>query len=124
MSAASEPIALVSLDTSSRGALAQYLRDAGFEVHEHDELAIPKSYSALILLAEKDLPGDMLRAHVRTWIELARARRVIVVTARPAALKELRLRHGTRLAVLAAPAFGWEVVDLLRSEPAEDPTGA
>jgi hypothetical protein len=52
---------------------------------------------------------------VRSWIKLTRAPRVVVVTSRPAALRELLLAHTARLAVLAAPAFGWDVVDALRA---------
>lgn len=107
-------VAVISRDREMRGVLARYLASAGFDVHECDELARPDSFTALVLL------GDAID-RVRSWMELANAPRVVVVTSRPSALKDLRADHEERLSVLAAPAFGWEVVDALRGNPKDDP---
>jgi hypothetical protein len=55
----------------------------------------------------------------------AKMLRVVVVTSRPTALRELSISHNGRLVVLAAPAFGWDVADGLRGvEPGSMPPGA
>lgn len=107
-------IALVSRERELRTKLALYLRSAGFEVHESDELALPSSFTALVLIFEHDLNGDMLQATVRSWLKLTKAQRVVVVTWKPAALESLAAAH-ERLFVLAAPVFGWQIVDVLRA---------
>jgi hypothetical protein len=42
----------------------------------------------------------------------------------PTALKDLVVAHGERLFVLAAPVFGWELVDALRKPVPTRPRGA
>jgi DNA-binding response OmpR family regulator len=116
-------VALVSADDETRTVLAAYLRDAGFEVHACDELAVPSAFKALVLINDPDMAIEVVIARVRTWLKGTKAR-VIVVTSRPSALKELLVIHEDRLRVLAAPAFGWDLVDALRATEPLKPRGA
>lgn len=116
-------IALVSREGEARIALAPYLRKAGFDVHESDELALPSSFTALVLIFEHALSGDMLYATVRSWLKLTKAQRVVVVTWKPAALQSLAAAH-ERLVVLPAPVFGWQIVDVLRARDPLRPRSA
>lgn len=115
-------IALVSPDGESQREVASYLTRVGFEVHESTDLPIPTSFAALVLIGGT---VERLVGHVRTWLRLTRNRRIVVVTAKPAALRSLVAVHGDRLFVLAAPAFAWDVVDALRAnEQTFRPPGA
>jgi DNA-binding response OmpR family regulator len=116
-------VALVSADRETRTVLADYLRGAGFDVHACDELAVPSAFKALVLINDPDMASEVLIAHVRTWLKLTKTR-VIVVTSRPTALKDLLVAHEDRLRVLAAPAFGWDLVDALRATEPIKPRGA
>ena len=89
-------------------ALARYLEDAGFTVDACDE---PPARRAVVWLSDE--PDD-LAPRVRAWLD-ASAPRVVVVTSRPTALRDLALAYEPRLVVLAAPAFAWDVVDALRA---------
>jgi hypothetical protein len=108
-------VALVSTVHPDRAALAKYLRDSGFAVHECEELAIAAGFGSLVYLGH-DVGETELRRRVRGWM---RARtRVVVVTGQPTALDELQITYGKRLVVFVPPVFGWHVVDALRaSEP-------
>ena len=108
-------VALISHDASARRKLSDYLGTAGFEVEECDEHALPATYAAVVMVAEDDAAPDALEAQIRSWIKLGKVQRVVVVTSRPAALRALVLVHATRLSVLAAPVFAWDVVDALRA---------
>lgn len=89
-------------------ALAGYLEAAGFAVHACDE---PPARRAIVWLAGE---AEELAPRVRAWLD-ASAPRVVVVTSRPAALRDLLGTHATRLVVLPAPAFAWDVADALRA---------
>ena len=118
-------IALISTDTRARAILADYLTEVGFEVEASSELALPGSFSALVLISKDDAATETLAARVRSWMKRASTQRVVVVTSKPAALRELTAAYAGRLCVLAAPAFGWDVVDALRApEPGPSPLGA
>ena len=108
-------VALVSHDATTRRMLAGYLETAGFEVEECTELALPAAYAAVVMVAPDDTAPEALEAQVRSWIKVGKMLRVVVVTSKPAALRPLLLAHASRLSVLAAPAFGWHVVDALRA---------
>lgn len=116
-------VALVSEAGHTRTALAGYLKNAGFDVHECDELSVPASFSALVAIGATD-SGDGLVADVRSWIKVTKNQRVVVVTKKPTAFKELIAAHGDRLFVLPAPAFAWELVDALRATEPARPRGA
>ena len=117
-------IALVSSAGETRAALAGYLTSAGFDVHECEELAIPSSFGALVVIGGPETSSSPLIAGVRSWIKLTRIQRVVVVTSKPKAWNDLLATHGERLTVLPAPVFGWEVVDVLRAAPPIRPRGA
>ena len=116
-------VALVSIADHHRTQLAAYLRGVGFDVHEYDQLDIPGSFDALVVLTD-DRQGDDIVARVRPWMKPSKHQRVVIVTSQPAALRDLVAVHGDRLSVLPAPAFGWELVDALRFPPADGPRGA
>jgi DNA-binding NtrC family response regulator len=116
-------VALVAEDASIRSTLAEYLEQAGFDVHAYDELAVPSAYTALVLIDEHD-NSERLLTDVRSWMRLAKTQRVVVVTSKPGALKDLALSHGERLHILPAPAFGWDLVDALRAIAPSNPRGA
>jgi hypothetical protein len=117
-------IALVSEAGDSRTALADYLVSVGFDVHQYDELAMPSAFAALVLVGRREESSDSLVATVRSWIKLTKTQRLVVVTSKPKALAGLLASYSERLRVLPAPAFGWDVVDALRSSPSPAPTGA
>ena len=105
-------IALVSADAQARAPLARYLEQAGFEVREEDAVT-GSPPPVLVWLSARDAAAEEVRAQVIAWLESAE--RVIVVTSRPTALKDLVASHEHRLVVLAAPVFGWQIVDALRA---------
>lgn len=114
-------VALVSRPDRARVQIAKYLRDVGYEVFECEELSIAGRFFGIVVV---DDPEAMTRTHVQAWIKLARAPRVIVVSSKPASWKALALAHGDHVFVIAAPAFGWDIVDALRAGRAEAPRGA
>jgi hypothetical protein len=115
-------VALVATADDQRIALAQYLTDAGFDVHPCDELTVAGTFGAVVWLAG-DATGGLV-ARVRPWLRSARPRRIVVVTGRPAMLRELVAAHPERLLVLPAPTFGWDLVDALRAASTSGPRGA
>ncbi|MBK9032987.1 MAG: hypothetical protein IPL61_17235 [Myxococcales bacterium] len=115
-------IALVADATDARTALAGYLVSAGFDVHACDKVARPASFSALVAVTARD-DGDAWLADVRSWIKVTEDPRIVVVTTRPTLFRALAAAHGGRLCVLAAPAFGWAVVDALRAVDLSLPRG-
>lgn len=109
-------VALVAPATSARQKIAQYLRDRAYDVFECDELAIARRFMAVVLLDTPD-GGATAVARVRAWIASTTALYVVVVTAKPTGWATLAQTSGDHLAVLAAPAFAWEIVDALRTAP-------
>jgi hypothetical protein len=118
-------VALVAAAGESRTALAVYLQRAGFDVHECDELALPSSFEALVMIADH-ATTETLVADAGKWLKRAKhGQRVVVVTSKPATLKSLSALHGERLHVLPAPVFAWDLVDALRASPPQPgPRGA
>jgi hypothetical protein len=123
MTAGKRRVALVSEAGEARAALAAYLESAGFEVHPCDELALPAAFSALVAISATDSTEDLV-ACVRSWMKLTKSQQIVVVTPKPTLFKQLVAASGDRLHVLPAPAFGWELVDALRSPPPSRPRGA
>jgi hypothetical protein len=113
--AARRRVALVADAGETRRGLADYLANAGFEVHPCDELTAPAAFGAFVLIGGHRESIDSLLELVRSWLELDATPRIVVVTSRPRALGELVASHGDRLRVLPAPAFGWELVDAIRA---------
>jgi hypothetical protein len=115
-------VALVAAADDQRAELARYLGSAGFDVHPCDELTVAGAFGAVVWLAG-DTAGELV-ARVRSWLRSARPHRVVIVTGRPAALRDLAATHPARVLVLPAPAFGWDVVDALRAAPTPGPRSA
>src|ERR1043165_5794165 len=87
-SARGRRIGLVSIADRHRTELAAYLRRAGFDVHEYDQLDIPGSFDAVVVLTD-DGSGDDIVARVRLWMKPSKHQRVVIVTSQPAALRDL-----------------------------------
>lgn len=121
LATATRRVALVSVADESRTTLALYLKSAGFDVHESIELVVP--FDVLVLLSDED-SSERVVAQVRSWMRLTKTARIVVVTSRPIALRDLVAAHSERLRVLPAPVFGWEIVDALRSTEAPRPRRA
>ena len=113
-------VALVAPADKARSQIAKYLRDGGYEVMECEELAIATRFVAVVIVDDPD-DGEVTRTRVQSWIKPTRPIRVVVISAKPAAWRPLSLALGDPLIVLAAPAFGWEIVDALRAAPPELP---
>lgn len=124
MTTAKRRIALVARADSARKELGDYLRSAGFDVHECTELAVAAAFAAVVVISGLDADTEQLVHDVRSWLRSSRSQRVLVVTSRPAALKDLLASHPDRLQILPAPAFGWDVVDALRAGQPARPRGA
>jgi len=113
-------VALIARSDTPRIKIADYLRDGGFTVMECDDMLAPTKFAGIVIVDDRTLP-EPIRTRVETWLELGAGPRIVVVSIRPAAWRHLCLLYD-RLAVLAAPAFGWEIVDALRAAPSELPT--
>jgi hypothetical protein len=124
MNTARRRIALVADAGETRSALATYLTDAGFNVYQCEELTMPSGFAALVLVGGRDDSGDSVTAIVRSWMRVAKSQRVVVVTSKPKALTGLVASYSDRLRVLPAPAFGWDLVDALRTSEPTRPSGA
>ena len=124
MTAAKRRIALIAPADETRAVLAGYLKGAGFDVHACDELSVPSSFGALVVIGGPETSTERLLASVRRWIKLTRVQRIVVVTSRPTAWRDLLATHGERLTVLPAPVFGWDLVDALRATEPPRPRGA
>jgi hypothetical protein len=109
-------VALVSIADRNRTALAAYLTSVGFDVHVCDELVVPSLFGALVWLTGATAGAEVVD-RVRSWMRLTNTQRVVVVTSKPAALRDVVASYGERLFVLPAPVFGWDVVDALREPP-------
>lgn len=109
-------VALVGRPGPARLQLASYLRAGGFDVRECRDTTIPRTADGVVVVDEKGAAAS-LRKRVQAWLAEVAQRRVVVVSTRPAAWKELVAAHAARLVVLAAPVFGWVIVDALRPRP-------
>lgn len=107
-------VALVARADKSRGQLARYLRDGGYDVFECDELAIATHFVGVVLIDDE---STECMNHVKSWLRRSKALRVVVISSKPSSWKTLQLAHSDQLYVFAAPAFSWEVVDVLRATP-------
>jgi hypothetical protein len=117
-------VVLIAPADPVRGALATYLRCAGFEVYECDELAVPTRFNAIVAIHAADGSTTVQVSAVRSWLRVTKRQRIVVVSARPSTLHDLVAANGERLFVLPAPAFGWDVVDTLRLQGSRGPHGA
>ena len=115
-------IALVARADKSRSQIAKYLRDGGYEVFECEDLAIANQFVGVVIVDDADM-SESTRARVQEWLEHPMPPRVVVISTKPSGWKTLSVAHCDEVYVLAAPAFGWEVVDALRATPTLPPAG-
>lgn len=113
-------VALVARAEQSRTQIAKYLRDGGYEVFECDDPATASQFARIVVVDEGEA-SEPTRACVQSWLHLATAPRVVVISSKPSAWKALSMAHSEDVYVFAAPAFGWEIVDALRAAPAVPP---
>ena len=103
-------VALVARANRSRRQLATYLRAGGYDVLECRDLATARSVAGVVVI---DSAGARERA--RAWLRLASSLRIVVISSKPSGWKTLAMAHRDDVYVLAAPAFGWQIVDALRA---------
>lgn len=108
-------VALVAREDKSRTLVAKYLRDAGYDVVECEDLAIVTRFVGVVII--EDDVRESMHAHVQSWLRHGKAPRVVVISSKPSSWKALSLAHSEHLYVFATPAFSWEVVDALRVPP-------
>lgn len=109
-------VALVAHADKSRAQIAKYLRDGGYEVFECEDLAIATQFMGVVIVDEGDA-SESTRVRVQSWLRHAKSPRVVVISSKPSGWKALSMAHSDDVYVLAAPAFGWEIVDALRATP-------
>jgi hypothetical protein len=109
-------IALVARADKSRSQIAKYLRDGGYEVFECEDLTIANQFVGVVIIDDGDA-SEPTRARVQEWLDHPKSPRVVVISSKPSAWKALSMAHSDDVYVLAAPAFGWDIVDALRATP-------
>ena len=109
-------VALVSRADKSRTQIAKYLRDGGYEVFECIDLAIASQFVGVVIVDDTEA-SEATRLRVQSWLRLPKSPRVVVISSKPSGWKALSMAHSDDIYVLAAPAFGWEIVDALRATP-------
>jgi vacuolar-type H+-ATPase subunit F/Vma7 len=112
-------VALVARADQSRTQIAKYLRDGGYEVFECEDLTIASQFVGVVIIDAE--AAEPTRARVQAWLRGAESPRVVVISSKPTGWKALSMAHSDDIYVLAAPAFGWEVVDALRATPPTSP---
>jgi hypothetical protein len=107
-------VALAS--TQPHQELVRYLEDVGFEVRAvRTPLGAPRE-GTLVWLTDRAGDDRAVVDTVRIWLGEKAQLRVILVTDRPVRLKEAGDDARGRVLLLAAPVFGWQLVDALRDE--------
>lgn len=114
------PLTVLLVATRPSPELARYLRDAGFAVRT-SELLRAKGEDAVVWLTEADVDDHLVCAEVRDWLAAKPTAVTIIISHRSTRLRALVGSTGARLAVLPAPVFGWQLVDVLRGEPGDRP---
>lgn len=107
-------VALAS--TEPHDELVRYLEDVGFEVRAvRAPLGAPRE-GTLVWLTDGTSDDRSVIDTVRLWLGTKAKLRAIIVTARPVPLKEASDDARRRVLLLAAPVFGWQLVDALRDD--------
>ncbi len=107
-------VALVS--SKPQDDLLRYLEDVGFSVRGfRTPLGAPRA-GTLVWLTERDNDDRSVADTVRVWLGAKPSLRAILVTERPVRLKQATEDARGRVLLLAAPVFGWQLVDALRDE--------
>lgn len=108
-------VALVSSEPNDD--LLRYLEDVGFVVRGFRTPRGAPREGTLVWLPERTSDDRSIIDTVRIWLGAKPRLRAIVVTERPARLKQATDDGRGRVLLLAAPVFGWQLVDALRDEP-------
>lgn len=107
-------VALAS--TEAHDKLVRYLEDVGFDVRAvRDPLGAPRE-GTLVWLTDRANDERSVIDTVRLWLGAKAKLRAIIVTDRPVRLKQASDDARGRVLLLAAPVFGWQLVDALRDE--------
>jgi len=107
-------VALVSTEPDEK--LVRYLEDAGFAVRGfRTPLGAPRE-GTLVWLEDHASDDRAVIDAVRRWLGTKAKLRAIVVTDRPARLKEAAADAHGRVWLLPAPVFAWQLVDALRDK--------
>jgi hypothetical protein len=106
-------VALAS--TEPQDELARYLERFGFNVRPvRAPLGAPRE-GTLVWIPTHTNERTVIDT-VRTWLGAKTKLRAIIVSDRPVRLKEASEDARGCVLVLAAPVFGWQLVDALRDE--------
>ncbi len=107
-------IALVSSEPHED--LVRYLEGVGFDVRAfRSPLGAPRA-GTLVWLTNRDTDDRRVIDTIRVWLGAKAMLRAIIVTDRPVRLREAADDPRGRVFILAAPVFGWQLVDALRDE--------
>lgn len=107
-------VALVSTDPHEE--LVRYLEDVGFAVRAfRTPFGAPRA-GTLVWLADRASDDRTVIDTLRVWLGAKPKLRAIVVTERPVRLRDVTKDARGRVLLLAAPVFGWQLVDALRDE--------
>jgi hypothetical protein len=107
-------VAVVAAPGAARAQVAKCVGDAGLSVVELDDLAMPLHYIVVVVIDERGDLAAHLRSRVESWLT-APSSRVVVMTPKPVSWSSLARANDRSLLVLAAPAFGWQIVDAVRA---------
>jgi hypothetical protein len=112
----SRVVTIVADDERGRADLAGYLQRSGFDVRLLDrKLRASHVAPSVVWLTERNGDPSTVAEAIDAWLGASDGRCAVVITWRPSAFRALHELHGVRIAVLAAPVFGWQVVDALRA---------
>ncbi len=105
-------VALVSAEPDAE--LVKYLESAGFAVLSVRSARRAPREGILVWLVAPEIDERLIATTVSGWLGNRQRLRVIVVSDRPARLKAVVTASPDRVVLLAAPIFGWQLVDALR----------
>ena len=109
-------VLLVARSEAHRASLGAYLGGAGFRVETADALAVlaeARGEDAAVVLTADLAEADVILAVRAWWARVGRP--VVLVSEGPTRLRaDLTSPKGVAWTVLAAPCFGWALVDALR----------
>ena len=107
-------VALVSAEPNDE--ILRYLEGVGFVVRAfRTPLGAPRE-GTLVWLANQVDDDRTVIDTVRVWLGSRPQLRAILVTERPVRLKEATDDARRRVLLLAAPVFGWQLVDALHDD--------
>ena len=102
-------VALVAADHE----LVRYLEDVGFDVRAVESPLHAPREGTLVWLTEPDFDERLVIDTLRMWLGANLNARVVLVSDRPTRLKDA-CQDRSRVILLAAPVFGWQLVDAIR----------